>query len=288
MPYLTAADGIRLYFEETGTSTPIVFIHEYAGDYRSWEPQVRYFSRRYRCITFSARGYPPSDVPNASNFYSQDIVRDDVKALIDRLKLDKAHIVGHSMGAYTALHVGIRYPEVCLSLTAAGCGWGSNPDTRSQSIALATEIGEMFRKNGIEEAAAKYADFAMRSQYKAKDPRGWEVFKKWMGEHSSEGHAFTMLNVQVRRPTLWDMEGNLRKVQIPTLIVVGDEDEACIEGSVMLKRAMPQAALLVIPRSGHTINSEEPAVFNQALLELFTAVQNGRWMAHRLSSPGHK
>src|SRR5436853_6377535 len=108
MPYLTAADGIRLYFEETGTSTPIVFVHEYAGDYRSWEPQVRYFSRLYRCITFSARGYPPSDVPNASNFYSQDIVRDDVKALIDRLKLDKAHIVGHSMGAYTALHVGIR------------------------------------------------------------------------------------------------------------------------------------------------------------------------------------
>jgi pimeloyl-ACP methyl ester carboxylesterase len=281
MPHASAADGTKLYYEEIGVGRPVVFVHEYAGDYRSWETQVRHLSRQYRCITFSQRGYPPSDVPKDGERYSQDIVRDDVKALLDHLDLERAHIVGHSMGAYTTLHVGIRYPERCLSLTVAGCGWGSDPATREHSIALARGIGEMFRKEGIVAAAAKYADFGMRQQYKAKDPRGWAEFARWMSEHSAEGHALTMLQIQLRRPTLWDLEEKLKQMRVPTLVITGDEDEACIDGSVMLKRTVPGAALMVIPRAGHTINSEEPAKFNDALLEFFGAVENRRWMAHR-------
>jgi pimeloyl-ACP methyl ester carboxylesterase len=281
MPYATAPDGIKLYYEEIGVGRPVVFVHEFAGDYRSWEPQLRYLSRQLRCVSFSARGYPPSDVPSDGARYSQEIVRDDVKAVMDHLGLERAHIVGHSMGAYTTLHMGIEYPHRCLSLTVAACGWGSNPAQREQSAALAREIAEMFRKEGIAAAAAKYADFPMRAQYKAKDPRGWTQFTRWMSEHSAEGHALTMLNVQMRRPTLWDMEAELRNLRVPTLVITGDEDEACIDGSVMLKRTIPAAALMVIPRAGHTINSEEPALFNQALLELFSAVESRRWMAHR-------
>jgi pimeloyl-ACP methyl ester carboxylesterase len=234
-------------------------------------------SRQYRCITFSARGYPPSDVPTDSARYSQDLARDDVKALMDHLRLERAHIVGHSMGAYTTLHVGIRYSQRCLSLTAAGCGWGSNPAERESSAALAKDIARMFKDEGIAKAAAKYADFAMRQQYKAKDPRGWEEFRRWMSEHSAEGHALTMLHLQLKRPTLWDMEAELKKLSVPLLVIVGDEDAACLDGSVMLKRTVPRAALLVLPRAGHTINSEEPAAFNQALLDLFSAVEAGRW-----------
>jgi pimeloyl-ACP methyl ester carboxylesterase len=208
-------------------------------------------------------------------------VRDDVKAVMDHLRLQRAHIVGHSMGAYTALHMGIHYPKRCLSLTAAGCGWGSNPATREQSAALARNIGEMFRNEGIAAAAQKYANFPMRAQYKVKDPRGWAEFAAWMGEHSAEGHALTMLQVQVRRPTLWDLAEELKQMHVPTLVIVGDEDEACLDGSVMLKRTVPGAALMVIPRAGHTINSEEPGKFNEALLEFFSAVDSRRWMAHR-------
>jgi len=107
MPFATAADGVKVYYEECGVGRPVVFVHEYAGDYRSWEPQVRHLSRQYRCITFSARGYPPSDVPTDGAKYSQDIARDDVKAVMDHLGLEQAHIVGYSMGAYTTLHMGI-------------------------------------------------------------------------------------------------------------------------------------------------------------------------------------
>jgi pimeloyl-ACP methyl ester carboxylesterase len=285
MPHITARDGTRLYYEEAGHGTPVIFVHEYAGDYRTWEMQMRFFSRAHRCITYSQRGYPPSDVPTDGARYSQDIARDDVLALMDALKIDKAHVVGHSMGAYTALHVGINAPARCISVIAAGCGWGSTPDVkkREEMKAFAAEIGKMFAEEGIASAAAKYADAPMRQAQKNKDPRGHAEFARMLAEHSAEGHAHTMFNLQLRRPTLWEMEAALKKFSVPLLIIVGDEDEPCIDGSVFLKRTVPGAGLLVMPRSGHNIPTEEPAAFNAALAELFAAAEAGRWLAHKPS-----
>jgi pimeloyl-ACP methyl ester carboxylesterase len=285
MPHITARDGTRLYYEEAGRGTPVIFVHEYAGDYRTWEMQMRYFSRAHRCVTYSQRGYPPSDVPSDGAQYSQDIARDDVIALMDALKVDKAHVVGHSMGAYTALHVGIHAPARCISVVAAGCGWGSTPDAkkREEMKALAAEVGKMFAEEGIAAAAAKYADAPMRQAQKNKDPRGYAEFARMLSDHSAEGHAQTMFNLQLKRPTLWEMDPVLRKFSVPLLIIVGDEDEPCIDGSVFLKRTAPTAGLLVIPRSGHNVPTEEPAAFNAALADLFAAAEAGRWLAHKSS-----
>jgi pimeloyl-ACP methyl ester carboxylesterase len=283
MPTIAAADGTKLYYEEVGAGTPVVFVHEFAGDYRTWEPQLRYFARSHRCVTYSQRGYPPSDVPSEPARYGQDIARDDVIALMDALGIQKAHVVGHSMGAYTALHVGMRYPERCLSVVAAGCGWGSNPDAakRDAMKAMAADAAKMFLDHPIEVSGANYADAPMRQVYKHKDPRGWEEFRRMMTEHSAQGHALTMLNLQAKRPTLWEMEAELKRFAIPLLVVVGDEDDLCLDGSVFLKRTAPTAALLVISRSGHTVTSEDPAAFNAALAELFAAAESGRWMSHK-------
>jgi pimeloyl-ACP methyl ester carboxylesterase len=283
MPSIATPDGTKPYAEESGRGTPVVFIHEYAGDYRSWEPQVRHLGRQHRCVTYSQRGYPPSDVPSDPARYSQDIARDDAIAVMDALGIAKAHVVGHSMGAYTALHVGIRYPQRCLSVTAAGCGWGSfaDPAKRDAMRAMAAETGRMFADEGIAAAAAKYADAPMRQPFKHKDPRGWAEFAGMLAEHSAEGHAHTMLNLQLKRPTLWDMEAPLRQFAPPLLVIVGDEDDLCLDGSLFLKRTVPTAALLVVPRAGHIINSEEPAAVNTALAELFAAAEAGRWLAHK-------
>ena len=285
MPHITTQDGTRLYYEEAGRGTPVIFVHEYAGDYRTWEMQMRFFSRAHRCITYSQRGYPPSDVPSDGARYSQNIARDDVIALMDALNVDKAHVVGHSMGAYTALHVGIHAPARCISVVAAGCGWGSTPDAkkREEMKALAAETGKMFAEEGIAAAAAKYADAPMRQAQKNKDPRGYAEFARMLSEHSAEGHAQTMFNLQLKRPTLWEMEPALKKFSVPLLIIVGDEDEPCIDGSVFLKRTAPTAGLLVIPRSGHNVPIEEPAAFNAALADLFAAAEAGRWLAHKSS-----
>jgi pimeloyl-ACP methyl ester carboxylesterase len=274
---------LNLYYEEAGTGTPVVFIHEFAGDYRTWEPQMRHFSRAHRCVTFSQRGYPPSDIPDDPTRYGQDFARSDVVALMDALRIEKAHVVGHSMGAYTALHVGIKHPQRCISVTAAGCGWGSlaDPAARAAMRTQAAETSKMFMEKDMAAAAAIYADTPTRQTHKYKDPRGYAEFARMLAEHSARGHALTMAMLQAKRPTLWDMEGDLKKFSLPLLIVVGDEDETCLDGSVFLKRTVPTAGLLVIPRSGHTITSEEPDAVNAALAELFSAAESGRWFAHK-------
>jgi pimeloyl-ACP methyl ester carboxylesterase len=282
MPTIATPDGLKLYYEETGAGPPVVFVHEYAGDYRSWEHQMRHFARSHRCITYSQRGYLPSDVPADGSLYGQDHFRDDVIALMDALKIEKAHVVGHSMGAYTALHVGIHYPKRCLSVAALGCGWGSKPDPaeRAAMKKKAEEYGKWFAEEG-KAAAAKYADAPMRQAHKHKDPRGWTEFARMLGEHDPQGKALTMFNLQMTRPTVYDMEKGLRAFAPPLLIIVGDEDEPCVEGSFLIKQMAPTAALMVIPRAGHTIQIEEPATVNAGLADLFAAAEAGRWLAHK-------
>lgn len=279
--YAHSVDGAKLHVETVGRGRPVVFVHEFAGDHRSWEPQMRYFSRSHQCVTFAARGYLPSDVPEDPAAYSQDIACADVIAVMNAFGLDRAHVVGHSMGAYTALHVGLRHPDRCLSLAALGCGWGSNPAERDASVKACEEIAAMFASKPIKEAAAIYARAPMRKTFEAKDPSGFAEFERMLAEHSGRGAALTMLNLQLKRPTLWDMEAELRRLEVPLLVMVGDEDFPCLDGSLFLKRTAPTAGLLVLPRAGHTINSEEPDAVNAALAELFRAVEAGTWMSHR-------
>jgi pimeloyl-ACP methyl ester carboxylesterase len=283
MPHITTPDGIRLYYEEAGTGTPVVFVHEYAADYRTWEPQMRHFSRAHRCVTYSQRGYPPSDVPQDAAQYSQNLFRDDVIAVMDALKIGKAHVVGHSMGAATALHVGIHHAKRCISVTAAGCGYGSSADPKKveESRAASRETGKMFAETAMEEAARRYGDGPTRQAQKNKDPRGYAHFIKMLSEHSAMGHSLTMIGLQAKRPTLHEMEADLKKFAPPLLVIVGDEDEWCVDASIYMRRTVPTAGLLVIPRSGHTITSEEPDKFNAALEELFAAAEGGRWLAHK-------
>jgi pimeloyl-ACP methyl ester carboxylesterase len=283
MPHVRTRDGIRLYCEEAGTGVPVVFVHEYAADYRTWEPQMRHFSRSHRCVTYSQRGYPPSDIPDDPDKYLQDAFRDDVIAVMDGLKIDKAHIVGHSMGALTALLVGVRYPERCISVTAAGCGYGSSADPKKveEARAASREIGKMFAAKTMEESASIYGDGVVRQAHKNKDPRGYAHFVKMLSEHSPLGHSLTMLNLQAKRPSLWEMEADMKKFRPPLLIVVGDEDDWCVDGSIYLRRTVPTAGLAVIPRTGHTLTSEEPDKFNAALAELFADAERGRWLAHK-------
>jgi pimeloyl-ACP methyl ester carboxylesterase len=283
MPHITSHDGVRLYYEEAGSGSAVVFVHEYAADYRTWEPQMRRFSRSHRCVTYSQRSYPPSDIPNDPGKYSQDCFRDDVIGVMDALKIDKAHVVGHSMGAMTAVLVGIKYPQRCISVTAAGCGYGSSADPKlvEETRAVSRETGKMFAGTAMADAAKAYGDGPTRQSHKNKDPRGYAEFIRMLSEHSAHGHSLTMLNLQAKRPTLWDVEAELKKFKPPLLIVVGDEDDWCLDASVYLRRTAPTAGLAVIPRTGHTLTSEEPEKFNAALAEFFAAAEAGRWLAHK-------
>lgn len=277
MPHASASDGVRLYYEETGRGSPVIFVHEFAGDHRSWEPQVRFFARSFRCITYNARGYPPSDVPENPDRYSQDRARDDVVAVLDHLGIEQAHVVGLSMGGFATLHVGLAHPQRARSLVIAGCGYGAAPDARAKFVADSGAVADLFEREGIVEATRKYTAGPTRVQYQNKDPRGYAEFVRQMCEHSARGHALTMRGVQMRRPSLWDLVEGMRKLRMPTLIVTGDEDEPCLEPALLMTRAIPTAGLWIAPRTGHAINLEEPEAFNRAVLDFLTLAELGRW-----------
>lgn len=277
MPHITADDGVRIYYEEAGAGTPLIFVHEFAGDYRSYEPQMRYFARRYRCIAYNARGYPPSDVPDESERYSQARARDDIRAVLDGLALARAHVVGVSMGGFATLHFGLAYPERAFGLVIAGCGYGADPARREQFQLEAEAAAERFATLPPAESANSYALGPTRVQLQNKDPRGWEEFRRMLAEHSVRGSALTLRGVQKRRPSLYELVDQMRRMTTPALVMAGDEDEPCLEASILLKRTIPTAGLAILPRTGHALNLEEPARFNSIVAEFFHQVEAGRW-----------
>jgi pimeloyl-ACP methyl ester carboxylesterase len=277
LPHVTTDDGVKLYYEEAGTGLPIVFVHEFAGDHRSYETQIRYFSRQYRCIAYNARGYPPSDVPGDFASYSQDRARDDVLAVLDGLKIERAHVVGISMGGFATLHFGLKYPDRACSLVVCGCGYGAEPGKRQQFEAEVEAAAGRFDTLGTAGAAESYAVGPSRVQLQNKDPRGWAEFKAQLTEHSARGSANTMRGVQKRRPSLYDLIDQMKRLTVPALIVTGDEDEACLETGLLMKRNIQSAALVMLPRTGHAVNLEEPALFNLFCEDFFHQVESGRW-----------
>jgi pimeloyl-ACP methyl ester carboxylesterase len=270
-----SVNGIELYYEDTGSGFPVVFCHEFGGDYRSWDPQVRAFDRLYRCVTYNHRGFPPSTVPGDLESYSQDLLVEDLHGLLDHLNIAQAHLVGFSMGGSVVLNFALAYPEVCRSIVVVGTGSGStNRERFEQDI---RQVVELIRTQGMQRFAERYSQGPIRQPFKRKDPHGWSVFRDQLAEHAADGQAYSMQGVMLRRPTIFSLEARLRELPVPTLIAIGDEDEPCVDVAVFLKRTIPSSGLLVLPQSGHAINLEEPALFNRQVLEFFRLVEAGRW-----------
>jgi pimeloyl-ACP methyl ester carboxylesterase len=276
MPY-AQAEGARLYYEETGKGHPVVFVHEYGSDHREWEAQVRFFSREYRCVTFAARGYTPSDVPEDPALYGQDFAVADIAAVMRHLGIPRAHVVGLSMGAFAALLFGVRHPEMATALVVAGVGTGSDLKELESWRAAQAERAERIRAEGWQELALESGHSPTRIQLKKKDPRGWEEFVRHLREHSPLGSALTQARYQGTRDPVYAWEEDLKRMRVPTLLALGDEDWPCIEPNVFLKRTIPNCGLWMHPRTGHAINLEEPAAFNRAVQDFFSTVERGRW-----------
>lgn len=277
MPYARTDDGIDLYYEEAGRGTAIIFVHEFAGDHRSWEPQMRHFSRWYRCLVFAARGFPPSTVPTEAEAYGQARAADDIVAVLDAAGVDRAYVVGNSMGGFAALHCALRHAQRTRGAVVAGCGYGWHPDLNATFRSESEKIAEAFEREGSESVSEWYGVGPARVQYQNKDPRGHAEHVRVLAEHDALGAAMTMRQVQVRRPMLFDLRDELAACRPPVLVVAGDEDNGVLEAGLMLKRTVPRAGLAIIPRTGHVSNIEEPAQFNGLLERFITGVENEAW-----------
>jgi len=276
MPHITTDDGVKLWFEESGSGLPVVFVHEFGGDIRSWEPQLRHFARNYRAIAFNARGYPPSDVPEDVSMYGQQRATDDILAILDALDIEKAHIVGLSMGGFAALHFGFHYPDRALSLTVAGAGYGAHPDVHAQFAQETKEVAARIEADTMAEFSKIYAIGPTRVQFANKDPRGWAAFVARLAEHPDIGSALTQRGVQASRPGLWDLEDKIRAIPVPTMIVTGDDDQRCLAPGLFMKDLIDRSRLFVLPNTGHVLNLEEPEIFNTVLDEFLSDVDTGK------------
>jgi len=283
MSFIKTDDNVKLFYESTGKGEPIIFVHEFAGDYRSWDPQINYLSRYYQCISFCARGYPPSEVPESESSYSQERAWRDILSVMDNLKIEKAHIVGLSMGGFATLHLGINAQDRVLSLVIAGCGYGAIPvdktsfNKEADFSNISLDSAKIILNEGMDKFGSEYALGPSRVQFQNKDPKGWQLFNDQLIKHDPVGSANTLLGVQNKRPNLYTLEEEIRGITCPTLIINGDEDDMCLEVGLYLKRTIKTAGLLIVPKTGHTINLEEPDLFNNHLFKFFTAVNSSSW-----------
>lgn len=267
-------NGVEIAYQEAGEGFPLLWCHEFGGSMESWAHQVHFFARRYRVITYNARGYPPSEVPKDPAAYSQDMAIEDACGLLRHLGIDQAYVGGLSMGGSTALHFGIRHPDVARALIIAAAGSGStNPEEfKGTSRALADRL-EREGAAGMRD----YARGATRVQLLRKDPAGFEEFANLLAQHSPTGSALTMRGVQAGRPPIFAWEKEMGGMRVPALILCGDEDAPCIEPSIFMKRHIPNSGLAFFPQSGHAINLEEPDLFNRLCLDFLTLVEAGKW-----------
>jgi proline iminopeptidase len=277
MPYAVTTDKVRLYFEEAGSGTPIIFLHEYAADHTNWEPQMRYFSRGHRCIAYSARGYTPSDVPPSADAYTYRHFYTDALAVLDHLSIAKAHLVGLSMGAYSSLQIGLNAPERALSMTLAGVGSGSSLENLDVFRAQCRANAEQYETIGSVEVAKVTREAPSRIPFLVKDPRGHADFYNALARHDAKGSANTMRGFQGGRPSIYTLTDAIKKVATPALIICGDEDDACIEPSLFLKKHLGASGLAMFPKSGHVLNLEEPALFNETVERFIGLVEAARW-----------
>ena len=273
MPH-AAINGASIYYEEAGAGFPLVLVHEFAGSYESWREQVRFLSRHYRVVTYNARGYPPSSVPEDPAAYSQDIAVEDLYQLLRHLNISQGYIGGLSMGGALTVVFGVTHPEMCRALIIAGAGTGStDPERfRAQCEAFAGRLDA-----GGMRGLTDYCKGPTRVQLLRKDPAAWQEFADLFYQHSAFGSACTFRQVQGKRPPIFAYKEQLQRLQTPALILAGDEDDPCLEPALFLKRALNQSALITFPRSGHGINLEEPELFNTSILNFLRDVEAGRW-----------
>ena len=276
MPH-ASVNGISLYYEESGQGDAIVFAHEFSDDCRSFAGQVAHFAHRYRCVVYNARGFAPSKAPEALDAYSQEQSVEDMAGLMRHLGIDAAHVVGVSMGSMTTLHFGLRHPEMARSLVICGTGPGDTFRAKARFEAEIEEFIANIETRGWPEIAEDYGLTDDRRRLRDKNPAAYAAFRERLAMRAVDGPLQTLRRTVTGRPLLADLAGQLEAMEVPTLIVTGDEDHVCIDTSLYLKRLLPAAGLSIVPGTGHAVNLEEPELFNRTLDSFFGTVEAGRW-----------
>jgi pimeloyl-ACP methyl ester carboxylesterase len=278
MPRVTIND-VQIHYEETGHGFPVILCHEFAGDYRSWEQQVRHLARRYRVIAYNYRGYPPSSVPIQSAAYSQDLLISDMRALLRHLAVERVHVIGIATGGNLALNFAISHPSMTKSVVVAGAGAGTFD--RTNWLARSKEMADAIAEKGAVAIVESVEAAPQRQALRIKDPRAWDEFIGIIRSLSTTGSENSLRNVLLTRKPVTELEEGIKGLKMPVLVMVGDQDTPAFEPSLFIHKHAPHSGLVVFPFTGHTLPVEEPALFNAFVDGFLAAVDCGRWGSWR-------
>jgi pimeloyl-ACP methyl ester carboxylesterase len=260
---LAEVNGVHLYYEVTGKGRPIVFVHGFGCGIRSWDLQVRALSRRHRVIAYDVRGHGLSDAPTEAAEYSQATSVEDLRQLLDVLRIRRTAVAGLSMGGNIALNFALLEPTRVSALVIADTGAGS--DGHADWVATSHAFAAALDSGGTE----AFADMAMASPlfapYCNKGPAAQRFIRSCLMTHRARGVAHTAREVLAKRPRIYELETQLAKLQVPTLLIVGDGDDPCLKIHDFMARTIPGARSIVLRGTGHLSNLESAAAFNAAV-----------------------
>ena len=269
---VTCSDGVRLFVDDQGPrhAAPIVFAHEFGGDWRTWDGLTSELAMEFRCVRYAARGFSPSDTPEDLHVYGQERSTKDLTEVADRLGLDRFHLVGCSMGSFTSLMFALEAPDRLRSLTLIGCSSGPRDDAERARyrVALGEELG-LLRSLGGEGAIQWFSSDPAYRRMPRKAPEVWRAYLERLRRQSVQGAVQTLKTVHWNRRSLFDLERQLQALRVPTNLIYGEEDHPLVvPTNSFLSEVLPCSQAVKVPMTGHLVHLEE----EQRVLDLFSAM----------------
>jgi 3-oxoadipate enol-lactonase len=262
MPKLRV-NGADLWYEEQGSGPEtVVFAHGLLWSGRMFDAQVAALAGRYRCVTFDFRGQGRSEVTRDG--YDMDTLAADAAALIHALGCAPCHFVGLSMGGFIGMRLAARRPELIRSLVLMETSADAEPSANVPRYRLLGAVGRVFGRAGLRLVSGKVMRIMFGRTFLSDPARATErtLWKERMLENDRVGVHRALGGVIDRRPVY----GELAKIQVPTVVMVGDEDVATVPGkSERIHAAIAGSRLVVIPGAGHTASVEQPELVTSAL-----------------------
>jgi pimeloyl-ACP methyl ester carboxylesterase len=271
MPNILAND-IRIYYDERGIGPAIVWAHGLGGTWRGWEGTMSFFRDRYRVIAYDARGHGRSEIPDNPEAYSQDIMVEDMKGVIDTLGIDQAIVGGHSMGANVALNFALQYPEQCLGLIPVGIGSGSSDPQWWQEFW--GKLADLAEQRGMAAFLEEMKTLPAWGSVFTDLQLGKQISQTVL-DNSPKAIAYAIRGIQRKRSSIFQLESKLEKLTVATLVVLSDGDIPVVECSRFMAQHIPRATLEIISARSHWTHLEAPEKFLSAVDRFVSRLAEG-------------
>lgn len=259
-------NGTKINYIDEGDGSPVLLIHAFPFNSKMWQPQIEAFGNRYRFIAPDLKGFGGSDAPEDPSAYTVDAYADELKGVLDNLGIERVTLIGLSLGGYVAFAFLRKHGDRVAELVLADTRAEADPP---EGIEKRTNQQNQVSERGTAELIEVLTGALLSEKTRANQPELVERVKQQMAENEPAGFIGA-LEAMKRRP---DSTGDLGKIEVSTLIVVGENDAVTPPAaSEAMKGEIATSKLVVIPDAGHISNLEAPAAFNDALAEFLAAL----------------